>query len=117
MTNKQQVNMNVVDGGSMFAHELTVNFTPLQFMLDFKNITPRSDPRSKGRPSFTLRHNVVMVDPWQAKQMITVLKNVVKKYEEQFGKISKPKALVKAQKMQNNNEKSQESNDVPSYFG
>lgn len=94
-----QVNLNIHEGDPFFAHEVTINFTPTQLTLDFKCITPRSDPRSK-KPNFQLKHNVVMMDPWHAKSLIDILNNVVQKYEGEFGKVSKPKSLVKAEKKQ-----------------
>ena len=62
----EPININIQDGEPIFAHEMSVNFTPTQFVLDFKCITPRNDPRSKTRASFLLKHSVVMVDPWHA---------------------------------------------------
>jgi len=113
----EQVNINISEGDPFFAHEVSVNFTPTQMSLDFKCITPRLDPRSKA-PSFHLKHNVVMVDPWHAKALITVLTSVVKKYEEQFGKITKPKALVKAEKKQKTMlKKGAKAPEVPTYMG
>lgn len=106
------------DGEAFFAHELTVNFTPTQFILDFKCITPRSDPRTKESASFLLKHNAVMVEPWHAKRIAEVLGAVVKRYEEEFGEISKPKAIEKAEKKQKSllAKKSAET-ETPSYFG
>lgn len=109
----------VSDGDPFFAHELTVNFTPTQFMLDFKCITPRSDPRSKDGASFFLKHNVIMVEPWHAKRISEVLGAVVKKYEEEFGAIAKPKALDKAEKKQKSIMAAQKNikQETPNYFG
>lgn len=109
----------VVDGEPFFSHELTVNFTPTQFVLDFKSITPRSDPRTKEGVSFLLKHNVVMVEPWHAKRIAAVLGNIVKKYEEEFGEITKPKSLEKAEKKQKNLMATQkkEPTETPTYFG
>jgi len=75
---KETINLSIVDGEPFFSHELTVNSTPTQFTLDFKSITPRSDPRSP-RPTFLLKHNVVMVEPWHIKSIVQVLGNVIKK--------------------------------------
>ncbi|MBI2565214.1 DUF3467 domain-containing protein [Candidatus Woesearchaeota archaeon] len=99
MTEKTQINMHIVEGQPFFAHEATINFTPLQISLDFKCITPRSDPRNK-TPSFQLIHNVVMMEPWQAKALIDVLKNVISNYESNFGKIKKSESLLKAERTQ-----------------
>ena len=114
---QDQVNINIHEGDPFFAHEVTVNFTPTQMSMDFKCITPRSDPRGK-KPSFQLKPNVVMVDPWHAKALISVLSNVIGKYETEFGKISKPKALAKAEKKQQELAKSGEpAPEIPNYMG
>src|SRR3989338_11347038 len=96
---KEQISLSINDGEPFFAHEVSVNYTPTQISLDFKCITPRNDLRSK-KVSFQLKHNVVMIEPWHAKALIEVLKNAVKKYEDSFGKIQKPKALQSAEKSQ-----------------
>ncbi len=117
---KETINLSIVDGEPFFSHELTVNFTPTQFTLDFKSITPRSDPRSP-RPTFLLKHNVVMVEPWHIKSIVQVLGNVIKKYEQEFGEIKKPESLVKAEKKQKKIAKkaknTEEKTEAPSYLG
>lgn len=114
---EQPINININEGEPFFAHEVTINFTPLQVTLDFKCITPRSDPRSK-KPTFQLKHNVVMMDPWHAKSLIGVLSNVVERYEKEFGKITKPKAIAKAEKKQKEAmAKTGVVAEVPTYLG
>jgi len=110
-----QINLRVVDGAPFYAHEVTVNFTPAQFSMDFKCITPRSDPRSK-KPSFQMVHNLVMLDPWHAKAFLEILDKVVKRYEEDFGKIKKPKAIEKAEKKQKKKVADTKA-ETPSYLG
>ena len=111
------INLSIVDGDSFFAHEISINFTATQFLFDFKCITPRIDPRS-AKPSFQLKHNVVMVEPWHAKAIHEVLTNVIKKYEEEFGKIEKPKAIEIAEKKQKALLKKNSSfKRLPTYFG
>jgi len=111
-------NVNVSDGGAMYAHEMSVNFSPTQFILDFKMITPRNDPRGKGKPTFLIQHNVVMMDPWHAKKVIDVLQETVKKYEQEYGKIGKPKAIEKAEKKQKKTVAPAESTkETPTYLG
>lgn len=116
---KQQINLNIVEGEPFFAHEVSMNFTPTQITLDFKCITPRTDPRGKA-PSFLLKHNVVMIEPWHAKMLLEVMANVLKKYEDEFGKISQPKAIQKAAKKQKKAVKASEktkTTSAPSYLG
>ncbi len=121
MAKEEQIQKGIIfvnDGEAFFAHELTVNFTPTQFILDFKCITPRTDPRTKDSASFLLKHNAVMVEPWHAKRISEVLGAVVKKYEEEFGEIKKPVALEKAEKKQKSiMKKSAAQAETPSYFG
>ncbi|MBD3319125.1 DUF3467 domain-containing protein [Candidatus Woesearchaeota archaeon] len=114
---EKPININIIDGDAFYAHELTVNYTPTQFSLDFKNITPRTDPRSQERPSFCLKHNLIMLDPWHAKTMLTILGNIVERYEKDYGKIKKPAAVVKAEKKQKKNAKDKNTESAPSYFG
>lgn len=110
---QNQINMSIVEGEPFFAHEATVNYTPVQFTLDFKCITPRTDMRSK-RPSLQMKHNVVMLDPWHVKSLIKVLQSVVKNYEKEYGRIRKPKQVEKAE-MRRGEQTS--VTDTPAYFG
>jgi hypothetical protein len=118
MSENKKINMNIVDGNEFFAHEMSINFNPTQFTLDFRSITPRTDPRSKEAPVISLKHNVVMVDPWHAKEILRVLTNVIAKYEEKFGKIEQPKAMKKYMKEAKKKQKeSVEETKTPSYLG
>jgi len=118
----KKINLGIQDGNEFFAHELSVNFNPTQFIFDFRCVTPRSDPRSKDAPFISIKHNVVLAEPYHAKRILEVLGNVVKQYEEQFGKIEKPKALKALEKKakktakENNNKKSTKET-IPSYLG
>ncbi|MDA1197201.1 MAG: DUF3467 domain-containing protein [Nanoarchaeota archaeon] len=89
----EKINMNINDGDAFYAHELSINFNPLQFVLDFKSVTPRVDPRSNNQASIYMKHNVILVDPYHAKRVYELLGTVLKKYEKEFGKIEKPSAL------------------------
>ena len=112
-----QVNMNISDGEAFFAHETSVNFGPLQFVFDFKSVTPRVDQRCEdGQAIISLKHNVILVDPWHAKAIYEVLGTAIGKHEEQFGKIEQPaamKALIKNNKELFGGRKGAS----PSYFG
>lgn len=91
----KQVNMSINDGAEFYAHELSINFNPMHLILDFKCITPRNDIRSKDVPYISMKHNVVLVDPYHAKRIYELLGDVISKYEKQFGRIDMPKALKK----------------------
>lgn len=122
MSEKKQINMNIDDGEEFFAHELSINFNPMQFILDFKCITPRIDARSQSTPLLAMKHNVIMLDPWHAKQISELLANVIKKFEEQFGRIEKPKAVKAFERNAKEQAKEVKEDTVtetqaPSYFG
>lgn len=111
------ISMNIIDGQAFSAHETTVNFTPQQLILDFKSISPRIDPRNKEGPTFVLMHNVVMLDPWHAKQVHKILGEALAKYEEEYAAIEKPKAVAKAEKKNTKTRSSTAKSDIPTYMG
>ncbi len=116
---EEKINLNINEGDAFYAHELSINFNPLQFVFDFKSVTPRVDPRSKDRASIVLKHNVILVDPYHAKRAYELLGNVLKKYEKEFGKIEKPKplqAVEKKNKKEAKNLSSKEKIETPSYI-
>jgi hypothetical protein len=89
---KQKINLNIGDASAdFFAHEASINFNPTQFILDFKCITPRVDPRTKENAVINLKHNIVMLETFHAKKLYELLGEVIKRYEKEFGKIEKPK--------------------------
>lgn len=115
---QKNVNVSVQEGDAFFCHELSVNYNPLQVILDFKSVTPRVDIRSKQGPSICIKHNVVMVDPYHAKKMLDLLGKVVSDYEKDFGKIEKPKAVKKMEKsMKDRKETDKKTITTPTYFG
>ncbi len=119
MKETRNINLNINDGDTFFAHEMAINFNPLQFIFDFKSITPRIDNRSQdGSAVFSMKHNVVMVDPWHAKEIMDALVDSVKKYEKEFGKLEKPKALQKYESdSKKKKEESKSSKTSPNYLG
>ncbi|MBW2963925.1 DUF3467 domain-containing protein [Candidatus Woesearchaeota archaeon] len=117
---QKNMNISVNEGAAFYCHELSVNYNPLQFTIDFKEITPRVDPRSKQGPIMNIRHNVVMLDPWHAKQMLGLLNKVVSDFERDFGEIKRPKVLdmmEKKMKKKGDAKKDEKTTTAPSYFG
>lgn len=118
---QKNVNVSVTEGDAFFCHEMSINFNPLQFVLDFKSVTPRVDVRSKDHPSIAIKHNVVLLDPFHTKKMVELLAKVVEDYEKQFGKIKKPKAIEKMEKDIKKrgkvSENTSKTTEAPSYFG
>jgi hypothetical protein len=116
---KQKINLNIGDAApDFFAHEASINFNPTQFIFDFKCITPRVDPRSKENAVINLKHNIIMLDVYHAKKFQELLDEVIKKYEKEFGKIEKPKAIEIVEKKSKKQEKKDMSDvTAPSYLG
>ena len=115
---KKRLNLSINDGMDFFAHEVSVNYNPMQFIVDFKSITPRMDPRSQDGATISLKHNIVMLDVYHAKRFNELLGKVIAGYEKEFGKIEKPKALEKAEKKGNKKGKTKkERTAIPSYLG
>tara|TARA_Y100000034_G_scaffold29691_2_gene36043 strand:+ start:2335 stop:2715 length:381 start_codon:yes stop_codon:yes gene_type:complete len=126
MMSEKKINLNIIDGDAFFSHEISVNFNALQFILDFKNISPRMDPRSRQGTVMTLKHNVVLIDAYQAKRFHELLGKAIDKYEKTYIKIKKPKVMEKIEKERAKNKKKSKKtvntkkiNDlnIPSYLG
>ena len=120
MTEKR-INLGASDvAPDFFAHEMAINFNPTQFIFDFKCITPRNDPRSKDAPFINIRHNIVMVDVHHAKKITELLTDMLKKYEEQYGRIQTPKPMKMAEKKRKKEKKKEPKKaktKAPEYFG
>ena len=117
---EQKLNFVINDGDSFYANETSITFGPAQFSLDFKNISPRVDMRGQdGTKTFALKHNVVLMEPFQAKNFIKILNDSISRYEKDFGAIDTPKQLKAAEKkFKLENKKSKKDiPSVPTYFG
>lgn len=115
---EKKLNVSVSDGEEFFAHEASINFNPMQFIVDFRCVTPRVDPRSSDTPTIAIKHNVIMLDPFHTTQFYNLLGNVIQKYEQEFGKIEKPKAVKKfEEKHKKMIEGEKKELHTPSYLG
>lgn len=115
---ERKLNFSINEGDVFYAHEMSVNFNPTQFVLDFKCVTPRVDPRSQEGPVISIKHNVVLVDPYHTKKIAGFLSKRIEDYEKEFGKIEKPKSVREFEKKRKKEkEKKVEKTQVPSYFG
>ena len=99
MSNEEQgMRLDVADAGpEFFADEVAISHSPVKFVIDFKSITPRLDMQGQ-QPRHVLKHNIIKIDTFLAKDLIDVLKKNVEKYEKQYGKIEKPKQLERGKK-------------------
>lgn len=115
-----KLNFAINDGDSFFANEMSITFGPAQFAFDFKNISPRVDMRNQdGSKTFVMKHNVILIEPFQIKQFAKVLSDAIARYEMEYGTIELPAPIKKAEQELQKLTKKQDviSHDVPSYFG
>lgn len=117
MKDKQKnINIDIINGKSFFTDEIAVIHSPVKFVFDFKNTTPRVDPRTVHFTPMVLEHNVVIMDLHTAKAFLKIFKDSINKYEKQFGKIKEPKALKEVKKQAEAMVISAKE-ETPSYFG
>jgi hypothetical protein len=113
---ERKINFAISDGPEFFAHEVTINYNPSQFIFDFKCITPRSDPRNQSGTTIAIKHNTIMLDVFHAQRLHELMGTILARYEKDFGKIKKPKAVEVAEKRKIDPPQIQKSS-IPSYFG
>ena len=91
----KNLNLDVKLGDEFFADNVSVFNNPVRMVFDFKNTTPRADMRGPLQQMFVTRHNVIMMDPFKAKDFLKSLKENISVYEKKYGKIVVPKHLKK----------------------
>jgi len=114
---EQKINLGINDGNEFFAHEVSANFNPTQFILDFKCVTPRVDPRSKEDTYINIKHNIVLLDVYHLPKVVELLTNTIQRYEKEFGKIEKPKAIKQFEKKNKKKKPAKKDTSTPSYLG
>ena len=87
--------VNNVDKNPFTSNEQTVQHQPDKVLLDFKNIYPQFVGKE---PIMVVNHRVILLDLYNAKDFLRVLKENIDKYEKKFGEIKKSEAVVKAEK-------------------
>src|SRR3989339_634307 len=123
MAEEQQMNklnFAINDGDVFFTNEISITFGPAQFAFDFKNISPRVDMRNQdGSKTFVMKHNVILIEPFQIKQFAKVLNDAIARYELEYGNIELPAPIKKAEQeiQKAANKQDTASHNVPSYFG
>ena len=117
---EKQINLRIKDGEQFYSNETTINFGPVEFVLDFRCATHVQDvPNHR---AILLSHNVVILTPYHVKSFLNVLNKAVKDYEDRFGEIKKPNEVKKAEKLIDREKKKlekEEPNEEKSevYFG
>jgi len=117
MKEEKQINLRVKDGDQFYSNETTINFGPVEFVLDFRCVTHIQDVAENR--SILIRHNAVILTPYHAKSFLQVLNKAIVDYENRFGEIKKPGEIKKAEdlikKERKKLEKDKEDNET--YFG
>ena len=111
MNEPLQVDVN--PGQDFFAEQVSVSHSPVRFVVDFVRSTPRIDSSTQTTRLF-MSHSIVMLDPYLAREFLSVLGDNIAKYEKKFGKIEKPEALKTFEKQM---EKSGRKPVKQDYFG
>ncbi|MBI5389788.1 DUF3467 domain-containing protein [Candidatus Woesearchaeota archaeon] len=114
---ENKINFDIVNGTEFFSDDFAITHTPVRFYLDFKRAVPRLDIRNRDFQPMVISHNVVILDPFMAKNLIELLQQNLQKYEKQFGKIKPPKALEKANKKNKKPKDDTTKEESPVYFG
>lgn len=86
------MNADVELGRDFFAEQVSISHSPIRFVIDFVRNSPRIDPSGQSTKLLT-SHDVVLLDPYLAREFLSVLQDNIGKYEKKFGKIEKPAAL------------------------
>ena len=96
MEPKPNIQINIMDEKDILADEVTMLHNPTRFFIDVKSVTPRMD---LGNTRVVKRHNVIILDPFIAKELLRVLEENIKSYEKKYGTIEKPQQYQKAEEM------------------
>ncbi len=94
MEKKIQAENFVIDNSNkaFFADNVSVLHNENQFIIDFKQTTPRIDVVSGDQKlSFVTMHNSIVISPTMAKSFMDVIKDSIERYEKEFSKIKIPK--------------------------
>lgn len=99
---KRKVNVNIDHGEPVFfTDNVTIVHNPSKFVIDFTQSAPRFDNiGNQQQQSIVIKHRTIIMDPVLAKMFLDIIKDNVKKYEKQYGKIKvakgkRPRKLAK----------------------
>ena len=85
-----------VDNNPFQSNVQTVSHQPDKFILDFKGVYPQFTPDHK--VITVANHKIILLDPYNVKEFLRILKENISNYEKKFGKIKKPEVIEKAEK-------------------
>ena len=116
MEQKQIPAIQNIDNAPMLSNQQTVAHQPDKFILDFKGVYPQYTPDNK--ETIVISHKVILMDPYSAKNFMTVLKDNIARYEKKFGEIKKPAHVTKAEKeLKKLQKQAATGTEAPSYMG
>ena len=92
----EEIQVNVEDGETFFADEVSVIHNPVRIVIDFKSITPRIDVKPS-QIRLRMKHNTIVLDPQLAKDFLKALTTNIANFEKRFGIIKKLKSVELAQ--------------------
>ncbi|MBN1502907.1 DUF3467 domain-containing protein [Candidatus Woesearchaeota archaeon] len=114
---QKEIKVDIENGPVFFADEAGVMHNPLKIILDFRSVTPRVDIRNRDFQPLVIKHNVVMMDVYTAKNFLNVFKDNIKNYEKKYGNIKKPEALSVMEKDAKKSKSKKTKKTMPNYFG
>lgn len=80
---------------TFFSDSYFIIYSPKNFVLDFKQSTPRLDMiDNERRQTLVVKHNAIVIDPVLAKMLSQSLSSLIVDYEKKHGKIKMPKQIV-----------------------
>ena len=113
-----EMNVRVKDNAQFYSNDLAINVSPTEFVLDFKCMSQVQDIMQHS--AVVVTHQPVVISPIHAKGLVDILSKAIIDYEKKFGKIEKPKAVKKAEKLVEKTKKQKKGKVVTkpeNYFG
>lgn len=107
----KQMQFSIDDGQTFYCDEISILTNQQKFFLDFKNSSPRVDPRNNEFLPVVIKHSVVLMDPSLAKVFSRLLTEHIGKFEKENGTIQEPKMKPEEKGTVTIAEK------IPGYFG
>ena len=96
MEEKQIQGIQNFDNNPFVSNQQNVTIQTDKILLDFKNIYSQFDPMNN--EIIIINHKMIILDPYIAKSFADTINKSITEYEKQFGKITKPEAVIKAEK-------------------
>jgi len=93
---KKMRGIQELDKHPLFCNQMTVSHTAAQFFLDFRLVYPQFAPDNS--QTTVVAHKTVVFEPYHLKEVIEVLHENIRRYEDQYGEIKVPEPIKRAKK-------------------